>query len=114
MSEIQPYPFYNILEEKVIQNRNRSNDIQFICSVINEIDKKLPRSESDKIYEEIAALIYHHELKNKNGISWNSPFYSAVTLHKGNGMVQKITELPIRLQSIIYEFLCLLDENRKD
>lgn len=114
MTTVQPYPFYDELELKVNQNRNRTIEVRSISAIINEIDRKLPQDQANMIYEEIAALIYHHELKNKNGISWGSPFYSAITLHKGRGMVQKITDLPIRLQSIVYEFILMLDSNKDE
>lgn len=100
-----PYPLYDKLLAKVKENPNRLIDVKKICSTINAICTNL--SEIDRLdhYEEIAALIVHHESLKNDGILLSNVPYNGKVMIGGKGILYYMVSFPTELQHILYYYL---------
>ena len=99
------YPLYEQLLEKVNKRKEKNIDIKCICITINNISNNLSNSEAIEHYQEIAALILHHDLISNNGIMLSSVPYEGKTMIGGKGLLYVITNFPPQLQQIIAQYV---------
>ena len=59
---LKPYPLYEELSKRVNLRINKGIDIKRVCTTINSIWQTMTTEEAQDHYNEIAALILHHEL----------------------------------------------------
>lgn len=93
----KPYPLYDDLLSKV---NTGSFDVKKVCTTINEMPNYMSTEEYSKHYQEITALIFHHELKT-TGALLSSVAYDGKVMAGGKGILYNITSLPPILQQII-------------
>lgn len=102
---VQPYPLYDKLLQRVKNKENKSIDVSKVCATINDIAQNQSYEEANEHYREIGALILHHELLSNNGVLLSSVPYEGKVMSGGKGILYKMTNLPPLLQYIIAEYI---------
>ena len=100
----QTHPLYDKLLEEVKSGGEQEIDIKLLCKSITDIYKDLSPESAHKHYEEILALIYHHELSVNNGILL-STLFDGKSMAGGKGILYKMDSLPIILKNIIARYV---------
>lgn len=101
----KPYPLYDELVRRVNERIDKSIDIKRICTTINNIWQTLPTEEAMKHYEELGALVLHHELVNNNGLVLSMTPYNAKIMFGDKGILYTIINIPPNLQQIIAQYI---------
>lgn len=95
---VQPFPLYDKLYQRVTAKSESVIELKKICATINSIDEQ---EHNDIIF----ALIYHHEMKEVNGIRFKAAPYGGVLFKSGKGTTFDMTKIPPILQKIIAEYI---------
>lgn len=101
----QPYPLYDELLKRVEARNEKGIDIKRICTTINGISQSMKTENANHHYEEIAALILHHEISNNNGVLLSSIPYDGRVMTGGKGILHYPMNLPPLLQQIIAQYI---------
>lgn len=113
MVEIKPFPKYDELKEKVIQNKSEVIDLRKICFTINSMHQRIMSNDNteagrkevmEHLYA-IFALIYHHYITESNGVVFGSIPYGSKTLDGGKTHSFTMTNFPPTLQHIIAKYI---------
>ncbi len=99
----QQFPLYERLFRKVKHNHTDVIDIGKICSTITNI-KSLESPCCDMHFNNIAALIIHHEILTGGALLSTRP-YDIRVFTGGKGIIVKMLNLPKPLQQIIAEYI---------
>lgn len=101
----QPYPLYDSLVAKVEARKEKGINIKQICTTIINLSQTLPVEEAKKHYDEIAALILHHEIKSNGGIILSPVPYEAKVMIDNKGLLYVMMNLPPVLQQILAQYI---------
>jgi hypothetical protein len=97
------YPLYDFLLQKV-KEETKQIDIDELCMTLNGLGHTDNQQDH---YDEIYALMIHHECINNNGILLTIPFEGK--LMPGNKQSKNIlynnSKLPVLLRQILYEYI---------
>ena len=97
------YPLYDELLRRVNEKEDKTFNAHEICMTLNAIARMSP--EHQKLhYEEIAALILHHELVDNNGIRLLYIPYEGKQMPNDN-ILHNSTKFPLLLKYIIVEYI---------
>ena len=99
----QAYPLYDYLKEKC--KDNTTIDIKKICATINNISQTMSPDKTLEHYEEIQALIIHHEVLSNRGVILSHSPYDGKVMNGGRGVLYNIMNLPPLLQHIIGRYV---------
>lgn len=98
------YPLYDELLRKVRQRKDKTIDIKRVCTTINNIAQTMSPEETKKHYEEILALIIHHE-RVASGMVLSVVPFDGKTMVGGKGVLFTMNKLPPTLQQIIAQYI---------
>lgn len=101
----QSYPLYDELVQKVHERKEKEVDIKRVCTTINNISQTMSPDAAAEHYQEIGALILHHEILTNNGVLLASIPYDGKVMVGGRGILYYITKLPPMLQQIIAQYV---------
>jgi hypothetical protein len=101
---IHPFPLYDYLLNKVNTRVEKSIDIKNVCLTINDFSNTLSSEESILHYNNITALMYHHELLTRGMLLTAAPFDGRIMVG-GKGILYTISNLPPLLQQIIAQYV---------
>ena len=101
----RPYPLYDELAARAEARKEKSINIKQICTTITNISQTLPPEEAKKHYDEIAALILHHEIISNGGILLSPIPYDGKVMIGGKGILHNMMNLPPNLQQIIAQYI---------
>ena len=99
------YPLYDKLARQVAAREEKTIDIKRICITINNIAQTHTPEEIAEHYNEIGALILHHDLLTNNGVLLSLVPYGGRTLLGWRGIIHEIMNCPPNLQQIIAQYL---------
>lgn len=105
MNKVKSYPLYDNLLEKVKQRTDKSIDIKRVCTTINNIPQFLDEKETADHYDEIFALIIHHDLLNNGGLILSNVPFDGKTMVGGRGVLYNIAKFPPSLLQIIAQYI---------
>lgn len=97
----QQYPLYDYLANKAEVNRDKIIDLTSLCATITQMSYDGTCPDYMKHYEEIAALIIHHDLISNRGVSLSHLPYEGKTMSNGKGIMHNFANFPPKLQRII-------------
>lgn len=66
-TSFQPYPLYDLLVAKARERNECNMNVDYICKTINDL-ALLPLTEAQEHYDELHALLLHHDLITNKGI----------------------------------------------
>jgi hypothetical protein len=99
----QCYPLFDELVRRINERNGTGIDIKIVCNTINNMSQYMPKSEYNKHYDEIEALIIHyHSLQTKNEMT---NIYDVKLMAGGKGLLYTIEKIDPHLQQIIAEYL---------
>ena len=98
------YPLYEELLRQVIEKKDNSIDVSMVCSTINSLAYQDNNISNDH-YNEIAALILHHELIINSGILLSTISNDGKLLPGNKGILYNFLKLPPLLKQIIAQYI---------
>lgn len=105
---VQPYPVYEELAQKI--KEAAQIDIERVRATINGIGDKLPPEQAKEHYQEIAALILHHDMLMNNGVLLSNTPFEGKVMAGGKGIMYNFINLPATLQQIIALYIDSVSE----
>lgn len=102
---IKYFPLYDMLLERAKEQSNNYFDIGCICVTINNIAQTLTTEEANFHYNNIGALIIHHDLLTNKGLLLSPIPYTGKVMVGNRGILYTISNLPTLLQQIISKYL---------
>lgn len=103
------YPLYDQLLASVTARGTYDVDIKRVCNTISGLAQHLPPAQATEHYEEIQALIIHHDaLTSLPTAASSSPQpvpYGGTVMVGGKGVLNRIENMPPVLQRIIAEYV---------
>lgn len=97
------YPLYEELLQRVNMKEDKTFNAHEICMTLNAIARMQPESQKEH-YEEIAALILHHESVDNSGIRLLSIPYEGKQMPNDN-ILHNFIKFPLLLKYIIVEYI---------
>ena len=99
------YPLYDHLVSQVSQRTETNIDIKRVCVTINNIGQTLNQEDALEHYQEIGALILHHEAITNGNVILSCVPYDSKVMVGGKGILHYIMNLPPVLQQIIAQYI---------
>lgn len=101
---MNPYPLYDELIKQIKENREKNIDLSQMCLTINSL-ALLDESSANDHYEEIYALLLHHECVENKGILFSKIPNDGKVLPGDNGVLYNPGKLAVKPRQLIDQYL---------
>ena len=98
------YPLYDKLLAEVRCKEEKNIDMNKICTLINNLSL-MDTEESTQHYEEIQAIIIHHDLVHNDGILLSLVPNEGKLMPGGKSILYTLIKLPNLLRQIIAQYI---------
>jgi hypothetical protein len=98
------YPLYDELIKQIKEKPNKNIDISQMCLTINSLSF-LDKETATEHYEEIFALLMHHEYVENNGILFSKVPNDGNILPGDSGVLYTPEKLPVRARQLIDQYI---------
>ena len=101
----RPYPLYDYLAQRVAARTEKTINVKQICATITNISQTSSPEEARKHYEELGALILHHEFIHNGGVLLSPVPFEGKIMVGGKGILHYMMNLPPSLQQILAQYI---------
>lgn len=102
---LQAYPLYDMLRERAQQRVDAGIDVKRVCLTISFMSENMKQPGVAEHYEEIAALMIHHELLTTNTLPLSGAPTGAQVLRGGKGLLVRCANMSPQLIAILTQYI---------